>query len=183
MFATPNGECVLSQLKTESSIWLVSVPQEAIDLLITEHSKHPDSPYLFPSPITWGMYYPDSVVNIHKKILEDVGLRKQQEKRNCKGVRKGALSKREEKELSYLINLLGFLHGKDQTYKFFCRMRDSNIIVFSFGTFLCKIGSKSRIPKAIVSRCGIDYEPKIARTALFHANMAAYVLARLVNRR
>jgi integrase len=70
----PNGECVLSQPKTENSIRLVSVPQEAIDLLITEHNKHPDSPYLFPSPIIWGMYHPDSVVNIHKKILKDAGL-------------------------------------------------------------------------------------------------------------
>ena len=70
----PNGECVLSQPKTENSIRLVSVPQEAIDLLITEHNKHPGSPYLFPSPITGGMYHPDSVVNIHKKILKDAGL-------------------------------------------------------------------------------------------------------------
>ena len=70
----PNGECVLSQPKTENSIRLVSVPQEAIDLLITEHSKHPDSPYLFPSPVTGEMYHPDSVVNIHKKILKDAGL-------------------------------------------------------------------------------------------------------------
>lgn len=70
----PNGECVLSQPKTENSIRLVSLPQEAIDLLITEHNKHPGSPYLFPSPITGGMYHPDSVVNIHKKVLKDAGL-------------------------------------------------------------------------------------------------------------
>ena len=54
----PNGECVLSQPKTENSIRLVSVPKEAIDLLITEHNKHPDNPYLFPSPITGKMYPP-----------------------------------------------------------------------------------------------------------------------------
>jgi integrase len=70
----PNGECVLSQPKTENSIRLVSVPQEAIDLLITEHKKHSDNPYLFPSPVTGEMYHPDSVVNIHKKILKDEGL-------------------------------------------------------------------------------------------------------------
>jgi len=70
----PNGECVLSQPKTENSIRLVSVPQEAIDLLITEHNKHSDNPYLFPSPVTGEMYHPDSVVNIHKKILKDAGL-------------------------------------------------------------------------------------------------------------
>lgn len=70
----PNGVCELSQPKTENSIRLVSVPQEAINLLIREHDKHPDSPYLFPSPITGEMYHPNSVVNIHKKILRDAGL-------------------------------------------------------------------------------------------------------------
>ena len=29
---------------------------------------------MFPSPITGEMYYPDSVVNLHKKILKDAGL-------------------------------------------------------------------------------------------------------------
>ena len=53
---------------------LVSIPQTAVDLLIQEHSKHPDSPYMFPSPLTGEMYHPDSVVNLHKKILMDAGL-------------------------------------------------------------------------------------------------------------
>ena len=44
------------------------------DLLIAEHDKHPDNPYMFPSPITGEMYYPDSIVNLHKKILKDAGL-------------------------------------------------------------------------------------------------------------
>ena len=46
----------------------------AVDLLIQEHSKRPDSPYMFPSPLTGEMYHPDSVVNLHKKILKDAGL-------------------------------------------------------------------------------------------------------------
>ena len=29
---------------------------------------------MFPSPITGEMYYPDSIVNLHKKILKDAGL-------------------------------------------------------------------------------------------------------------
>lgn len=70
----PNGECALSRPKTENSVRLVSVPQEAIDLLVQEHNKHPKNPYLFPSPLTGEMYHPDSVVNIHKKILKDAGL-------------------------------------------------------------------------------------------------------------
>ena len=60
--------------KTENSVRLVSIPQTAVDLLIQEHSKHPDSPYMFPSPLTGEMYHPDSVVNLHKKILKDAGL-------------------------------------------------------------------------------------------------------------
>jgi len=45
-----------------------------IDLLISEHKKHPNNPYMFPSPATGEMYYPDSAVNLHKKILKDAGL-------------------------------------------------------------------------------------------------------------
>ena len=43
-------------------------------MLLREHKKHPDNPYMFPSPKTGGMYHPDSVVNLHKKILKDAGL-------------------------------------------------------------------------------------------------------------
>ena len=70
----PNGELTLSRPKTETSVRKVSIPQEAIDLLIAEHDKHPDNSYMFPSPITGEMYYPDSIVNLHKKILKDAGL-------------------------------------------------------------------------------------------------------------
>ena len=70
----PNGELTLSRPKTETSVRQVSIPQTAVNLLIQEHEKHPDNPYLFPSPVTGEMYYPDSVVNLHKKILKDAGL-------------------------------------------------------------------------------------------------------------
>ena len=70
----PDGSLELTRPKTENSIRLVSIPQTAVDLLIQEHGKHPDSPYLFPSPLTGEMYHPDSVVNLHKKILRDAGL-------------------------------------------------------------------------------------------------------------
>lgn len=70
----PNGECTVSRPKTENSVRLVSIPQEAIDLLIEEHNKHPDNPYLFPSSTTGEMYHPDSVVNLHKKLLKNAGL-------------------------------------------------------------------------------------------------------------
>jgi len=70
----PNGELTLSRPKTETSVRKVSIPQDAVDLLIAEHGKHPENPYMFPSPVTGEMYYPDSVVNLHKKILKDAGL-------------------------------------------------------------------------------------------------------------
>lgn len=70
----PNGELVLSRPKTENSVRLVSVPQEAVDLLCAEHSKYPNSPYMFPSPKTGEVYHPDSIVNLHKKILKRTGL-------------------------------------------------------------------------------------------------------------
>ena len=52
----------------------VSIPQDAVNLLIQEHSKHPDNQYMFPSPVTGEMYHPDSVVKLHEKILKDAGL-------------------------------------------------------------------------------------------------------------
>ena len=70
----PNGELTLSRPKTETSVRKVSIPQEAVDLLVAEHKKHPDNPYMFPSPVTGEMYYPDSIVNLHKKILKEAGL-------------------------------------------------------------------------------------------------------------
>ena len=70
----PDGSLELTRPKTENSVRLVSIPQTAVELLIQEHDKHPNSPYMFPSPITGEMYHPDSVVNLHKKILKDAGL-------------------------------------------------------------------------------------------------------------
>ena len=60
--------------KTSTSIRVESIPQEAVELLIKEHEKHPDNPYMFPSPVTGGMYYPDAVNAINTKILKTLGL-------------------------------------------------------------------------------------------------------------
>ena len=70
----PSGEVMLSRPKTETSVRQVSIPQDAVDLLIQEHSKHPDNQYMFPSPVTGEMYHPDSVVKLHEKILKNAGL-------------------------------------------------------------------------------------------------------------
>ena len=61
--------------KMATSIRAESIPQEAIDLLIAEHEKHPDNPYMFPSPATGGMYYPDAVTALNTKILKSLGIR------------------------------------------------------------------------------------------------------------
>ena len=68
------GEPDITRPKTENSIRKISIPHDAVDLLIAEHQKHPSNPWMFPSPKTGEMYHPDSVVNIHKKILKDAGL-------------------------------------------------------------------------------------------------------------
>ncbi len=69
-----DGNLVLSQPKTGNSIREVSIPQDAVELLKQEHAKHPGNPWMFPSSRTGEMYHPDSVVNLHKKILKDAGL-------------------------------------------------------------------------------------------------------------
>ena len=68
------GEPDITRPKTENSIRKISIPQDAVELLIAGHQKHPGSPWMFQSPKTGEMYHPDSIVNIHKKILKDAGL-------------------------------------------------------------------------------------------------------------
>ena len=67
-------QLILSRPKTGNSIREVSIPQDAVELLKQEHAKHPDNPWMFPSGRTGEMYYPDSVVTLHKRILKDAGL-------------------------------------------------------------------------------------------------------------
>ena len=64
----------ISRPKTENSVRKISIPQSAVDLLIAEHRKHPDNPWMFPSPRMGEMYHPDSIVKLHEKIMKDTGL-------------------------------------------------------------------------------------------------------------
>ena len=68
------GTLVVTRPKTENSIRLISIPQEAVELLVSEHAKHPGNPWLFPSSRTGVMYRPDSVAALHQRILKDAGL-------------------------------------------------------------------------------------------------------------
>ncbi len=68
-----NGELLVSRPKTQNSIRTVSIPQQAVDLLIQEHKQHPSNPYMFPSPKTGGMYDPDAFRHLHERILKAIG--------------------------------------------------------------------------------------------------------------
>lgn len=48
-----NGQLKVSQPKTSNPIRTIPIPKQAVDLLILEHEKHPDNPYMFPSPTPW----------------------------------------------------------------------------------------------------------------------------------
>ena len=60
----------MTQPKTSNAVRTLAIPQKAVDLLVEEPSRHPDNPYLFPSPVTGGMYGPDCVGRMHKKLLK-----------------------------------------------------------------------------------------------------------------
>ena len=71
-----NGELKVRPPKTENSNRVVVVPQRAVDLLVCERERHPDSAFMFPSPVTGNMYDPDAMGRIHKKLLRAAGLDK-----------------------------------------------------------------------------------------------------------
>ena len=64
----------ISRPKTENSVRKISIPESAVELLRHEHEKHPDNPWMFPSPKTGEMYHPDPIAKLHEKILGDIGL-------------------------------------------------------------------------------------------------------------
>ena len=67
------GELIVSQPKTQNSVRTLAIPQQAVDLLVEEHKKHPGNPYMFPSPKTGTMFDPDSFRHTHDKILKAIG--------------------------------------------------------------------------------------------------------------
>ncbi len=68
------GELRVTEPKTSNSIRTVYIDDEAVRLLVEERKRHPFSPYMFPSPVTGGMYGPDCVARMHKKLLEKAGI-------------------------------------------------------------------------------------------------------------
>ncbi len=68
------GELVVSTPKTANSVRKVAIPQQAVELLKAEHDKHPDNPLMFPSWRTGGLFSPDAIGRIHKKLLKKAGI-------------------------------------------------------------------------------------------------------------
>jgi len=64
----------VTEPKTKNSIRTVYIDDEAIRLLVEDRKNHPFSPYLFPSPVAGGMYGPDCIGRIHKKLLKKAGI-------------------------------------------------------------------------------------------------------------
>lgn len=60
-----DGQGIVCPPKSDSSVRYVSIPDEAARLLEQEHEKHPNNPYMFPSPVTGQMYHPDAIVKLH----------------------------------------------------------------------------------------------------------------------
>lgn len=67
------GGLMVSPPKTQNSVRTLVIPQQAVELLIEEHKKHPGNPYMFPSPKTGTMYDPDAFRRTHDKILKAIG--------------------------------------------------------------------------------------------------------------
>ena len=69
------GEPDITRPKTENSSSAKFPFRKKPSICWSQSAKSiPGSPWMFPSPKTGEMYHPDSVVNIHKKILKDAGL-------------------------------------------------------------------------------------------------------------
>ena len=64
---------MVSQPKTQNSVRILPVSQQAVALMVDEHKKHPGNPYMFPSPKTGTMFDPDSFRHTHDKILKAIG--------------------------------------------------------------------------------------------------------------
>ena len=72
--ARGKGELRVTEPKTQNSVRTVYIDDEAVRLLVEDRKNHPFSPYLFPSPVTGGMYGPDCVGRIHQKLLKRAGI-------------------------------------------------------------------------------------------------------------
>lgn len=68
-----NGELLVSEPKTQNSVRTVAIPQQAVVLQVEDRKNHPDSPYLFSSPRTGGMWSPNAIGRTHKALPQAAG--------------------------------------------------------------------------------------------------------------
>jgi len=52
----------------------ITLTSEVVDLLIMEHTKHPNSPLMFMHPATQRPYSPQMVRRMHNEIIKEAGL-------------------------------------------------------------------------------------------------------------
>ena len=71
-----NGCLIVSTPKTQNSTRIVAISEQTAEILTSQHAKHGDNIYMFPSPVTGEMYHPDSIGRLHKKILAKAGMEK-----------------------------------------------------------------------------------------------------------
>ena len=69
-----DGKLTAVPPKTVNSVRKIALSDETMAMLRTQRVNFPESDCIFPSPLTGEMYHPDSVVNLHKKILKEAGL-------------------------------------------------------------------------------------------------------------
>ena len=69
-----DGKMTVMPPKTGNSVRKIALSEELLDMLRQQREAFPESEYIFSSPVTREMYHPDSVVNLHKKILKEAGL-------------------------------------------------------------------------------------------------------------
>ncbi|QUO36904.1 hypothetical protein KFE19_10810 [Dysosmobacter sp. Marseille-Q4140] len=63
----------MSQPKTRNFIHVLPVSQQAVNLLVEEHNKHRENPYMFPLSKTGKMFHSDSLRHTHQKIVKAIG--------------------------------------------------------------------------------------------------------------
>ena len=69
-----DGKLTVTVPKTPNSIRKVAIPEQAVDLLVAEYEKHPDSPVMFASPKTGSYWSPDALGRVHKTLLANAGI-------------------------------------------------------------------------------------------------------------
>ena len=69
-----DGKMTVMPPKTGNSVRKIALSEGLLDMLRQQREASPGSEYIFSSPVTGEMYHPDSVVNLHKKILKEAGL-------------------------------------------------------------------------------------------------------------